>query len=221
MKRLHWITFLAFLLLPSMAAAQAGGSRGYQFVKKGAFDLSFDNALTFKSVTNTVGETDVSTSTFDFLIGVTPKYFLIKNYYVGLNLNFAFATASTSFGNDSSLDQSSSDVGFVGFLETGYYLRLGNSFFLAPKVGAGYYLGTRERPVDGNPDLKAETSLGAIAGKVGLDAVFYAGSQWNLRAGVSFIFRSGNEKPKDDSDSDGIDFTLLDAFYSVGMGYTF
>jgi len=111
----------------------------------------------------------------------------------------------------------SRDLGFLGFATANYHLRLGNSFFFRPGLGAGWFQATRQVPAAAS-GTKIESSLSGPAGKLDLGFVYYASGNFNLWAGVDFVGRTGNEKAADGTKTR---FTDLDAGFSVGLGYSF
>jgi hypothetical protein len=218
---------LGLAAAPAAASAEAVGSnyQGFSRVQRGVFELGFENLLLLRqnsvdlSETTTRNDLDVV-----YTVGLTPRYFVIDNLALGINVNYFLRkleveTETEANGQKSSETQTTDDAGFIGFVMANYYMRLGNSFFFKPGVGAGGFTGTRERPGDpANPSVKLETSLTGVAGKLDLGFAFYASRSFNLKAGVDVVFRSGQEKPEE---GDARDFTSLDAGFNVGAAYVF
>ncbi len=223
------------LAAPSTANAAGVGKswRGYTFINKGVFDLGVENLLLYRSNSTPLKGIDVEdgelkTSEFAYQGGVTGRYFVIRNLALGANLNFFTRSNTVSTepaGGGETVEETHSDLGFLGFGMAHYYIRLGNSFFLTPGVGAGFFSGTRETPVAGNASTKKETSISGPAARFDFGAVFYAGPQFNLKAGLTVIGRFGEETfdaPEGGGSApDPVEFTSVDAAFNIGLGYSF
>ncbi len=224
----------AVLLSSSVATADIGRtSRGANAIFPGTFDLGVDFAVLYSSTTiptkdrdgNEVGS--VNTSDLSLLPTLNARYFVLKNLGVGLAGTYFIESTSTTIEADDqdTVETGSTNSGFVVLGQGKYFLRLGNSFFFAPGLGAGALFGTQE--VDdpsGGSGAKIERSISGFAGKLDLGFVFYGGQQLNLRAGVDLLFRSGTVNPTADEEEAGIegqDFTRVDATDSMGLGYSF
>ncbi|MBU1897502.1 hypothetical protein KKB55_06995 [Myxococcota bacterium] len=221
------IWMLMLLVTSAPLAAQAGrvgaSYRGFSRIEQGVFEIAFDHVLLYRKLTTETGDdSSVSVSDLDYLVGITPRYFLKDNLALGLNANFFIAsnTQTVTVGDDSS-ETTSSDSGLAGFLVASYYLRLANSFFLVPGLGAGYFTGTRARPTPGSESQKTETKLSGLAGRFDLGLAFYASEQLNLKAGVDLLYRMGAEDPPEGETGDPTQFTSLNAGFMVGAAYAF
>jgi hypothetical protein len=220
---------LAVLVLaaPGALAGQViySGTHGYERIGKGVFDLGIDNMLLVSYMKTTAppvtagGEApEFSSLSASYMVGLTPRYYLIDNLSMALNLNFFYgkATTTTTLGGVDETD-TSTDLGFLGFVMFNYNVRLGNSFFFKPGIGAGGFYGARQYPTD-VPGLKRESKLYGGAGRIDLGFQFYAGPHFNLKAGPDIILRFGQEKP---TDTDGQSFMSVEAAFNIGIGYSF
>jgi hypothetical protein len=228
---------VAALLFSSAAwsAPVSSSWRGYTSINKGVFDLGLENMLLFRSNstpikgTSGVEDGEVSASEFAYQGGLSGRYFVIRNLAVGASANFFMRSRTDETDqpgpSDEPVEITSKDSGFIGFAMAHYYIRLGNSFFITPGLGGGYFTGTRETPVAGTGNQVAETTISGPAGRADLGAVFYAGPQFNLKAGLTFIGRFGQESFEDTggagSTPDPVDFTSIDGAFNIGLGYTF
>lgn len=225
--------FAVILAVGLMAAnyAAAGsvvysGTKGYERISKGVFNLGLDNWLLvsyFKtkipSPTGLADPADTSTLAASYMVGLTPRYYMIDNLSLGLSLNFFYGAARTTVkdGPDESTS-SSTDLGFIGFLMFNYNFRVGHSLFWMPGLGVGGFYGWRSYPTD-VAGVKLESKLYGGAFLVQpLTIQFYAGPHFNLRAGPDLIIRFGQEKP---SGSDGQTYISVEAGISAGIGYSF
>ena len=201
------------------------GTRGYERVTGGVFDLGFENLLLvhFLSSNEPAASTSgvSSSSTYiAYMGGLVPRVFIIDNLALGLSLNIFYQSNTiemTTGGTTTTTD--SSDLGFIGFLMINYYLRLGYSLFFKPGVGVGGFYASRETPYNGDPGsaLEIETDLYGFAGRVDLGLIYYAGAHFNLRAGIDIIIRYGSEAYGNASES----FYSVDAAFGAGLGYSF
>jgi hypothetical protein len=212
------------LLVPLRAEAWGGWDR----LPKGTFEIGIDNLLLMRNQSLTPdpdNQPDDSTSSFNltYIGGLTPRYFVIDNLGIGLDLDLLMENRSTTTkvsGTETTVK--SSDVGFLGLLKANYYLRLAQSFFFMPGLGAGWAFGTRSVPVEGTVDQKRESSIGGFAAKLELGFCYYAGEHVNLKAGPNMLLRLSKEKPKDSSvDKAEPSSTTIDAGFFVGLAYTF
>ena len=178
-----------------------------------------------------VSVADMSTS---YVGGLTPRYFVVKNLSLSLNLDFFYrkdsvtVTTTPQSGGDTKEDtNSNTDTGFLGTAMVNYYMRLGHGLFFKPGVGGGGFVGSRERPSAGQPGQVTKTKLSGGAGRLDLGFAFYASNQFSMRAGIDIIARFGSEKADadvkapDGSTPDPQSFTTVDAGVNVGIGYTF
>jgi hypothetical protein len=155
------------------------------------------------------------------------RYFVIKNLGVGLGATYLVESNSTTIESDGAdtVETGNSNQGFLILAHAKYYLRLGNSFFFAPGVAGGALFGTQETDdPSGGSGAKIERSITGFAGKLDLGFVFYAGAQFNLRAGVDLLYRSGTVNPtadEEEAEIEGQDFTVIDATAAIGLGYSF
>ena len=224
----------ALLFSGAAAAAPVSSSwRGYTSIDKGVFDLGFENMLLFRSTSTPikgaqgVEDGERSASEFAYQGGLSGRYFVIRNLAVGASANFFLRSRTDTTDqpgpSDEPVEVTSKDSGFIGFAMSHYYIRLGNSFFITPGLGGGYFSGTRETPVAGTANQVAETTISGPAGRADLGAVFYAGPQFNLKAGLTFVARFGQESFEETAGSapDPVDFTSIDGAFNIGLGYTF
>ena len=201
------------------------GTRGYERVTRGVFDLGFENLLLVHFLSSNepaASTTGVSTSStyVAYMGGLVPRMFVIDNLAIGLSLNIFYQSNTvevTSGGSTVTTD--TSDLGFIGFVVINYYLRLGYSLFFKPGVGVGGFYASRETPHNDDPtsSLEVETDLYGFAGRVDLGLVYYAGAHFNLRAGIDIIIRYGAEAYEGNSTS----FYSVDAAFGAGLGYSF
>lgn len=228
---------VAALLLVSLLGveAQAGdvydNYQGITRVRKGVINLGVDSLLLVRNTTTPLmvnGEEagDVSDSTLSLTVGPGLRYFLKDNLAVGAQAHFFLENNSNTISPEGGeeTESSTSDTGGIFFATAHYYLRLGSSFFLAPGLGAGGFVGTRGIP-DPTDDAKTiNSSLSGVAFKGHLGCVFYANQHWNLRAGADIVYRLGSITPEASDDSEdpaSQSFTTLDAAFTIGMGYSF
>ncbi|MCA9526977.1 MAG: hypothetical protein KC549_11860 [Myxococcales bacterium] len=213
------------LLAASPAAAQTvtGGYGGYQRIARGVFELGLDNLLLVRQGTQKLGsgDDDVSTLEIAYTGGLTPRYFIADNFALGLSVGFFVRkqTATTKVGSTETETILADDSGVIGFLMANYYIRLGNSFFFKPGIGAGGFTGTRSLPVAGTTDQKVESALAGAAVRADLGFAFFASQHMNLRAGLDFVYRSGSDTP--DGADEGQDFSTIDGGFNIGIGYLF
>ncbi|MCA9562157.1 MAG: hypothetical protein KC561_01650, partial [Myxococcales bacterium] len=125
----------------------------------------------------------------------------------------------------SSVTTEATDVGVLIQATVDYYVPLANNFFLKPGIGAGYFVGTRSRDLEG--DLVQETKLSGFAGVLEVGLVYYLGEDWSLRGGANLILRTVTETSSEDQDAATADETndpfvlTLDAGFNLGIGYAF
>ncbi len=236
LARILTVCAVALALAPATVSAAGVGKSwaGYTFIKKGVIDIGLENLLLYRTtitpIAGTGGAEDGETVATDvaYTGALTGRYFVIKNLAVGLSAGFFLRSASVETdlpgAGDEPTEQKNSDTGFIGFATGHYYVPLGNSFFLTPGLGAGYFTGTRETPVVGSNTQKDESTVSGIAGRFDLGAVFYAGPQFNLKAGLNVVGRFGSqtfEAPAGGAEPDPVDFTTIDAGFNIGLGYSF
>jgi hypothetical protein len=198
------------------------GTHGYERISKGVFDLGLDNILLVSYISTTqppatTGDTPSKFSSLSatYIGGLTPRFFLVDNFALGLSLNLFYGKNKVT---DAAGDEdSSSDLGFIGFVMLNYNLRLGHSLFFKPGVGIGAFYGKRQYPTE-DPAYKRESSLYGGAGRIDLGFVFYAGPHVNLRAGPDIIIRVGKEDPPD---GEAESFMSVDAGFTIGIGASF
>ena len=226
------ILILACLVFfPSLAFAGSGirsGTNGFEWIDAGVFDLSFDNNLLIDFDTGELAPgSDDSSSVFEasWIGGIRPRYFVAKNFAVGVDLNIEIASRSqtTTIGGVETTTESS-DFTFIPFLTANYYIRLGNSLFFKPGLGAGGFWGTRSEPTE-IAGTKQESTIVGGAGLLDLGFVYYASPHFNLRAGFNLIARFGSVSSEgegnDEGESDSLSFTAIDAGVTAGVGYSF
>ena len=201
------------------------GTRGFEKLQKGLFQLGFDNMLlvNYASSTDDTTETTSSVLSASWIGGLAPRYFIMDNVSVGASLNYFYELEKQTTevnGSESSLE--ASDTGFLGFITANYHLRLGNSLFLRPGVGVGYYMGTREVPVVGGAGgvgtTKLETSLSGMAAQLDFTLEYFASAHFSMRAGPVVMMRFGTETP--DGADEGNAYQQIDAGFIGGLGYS-
>lgn len=217
------VTLLCVLLGASAAHSRSvgGNHRGWTKVSKGVFELGVDNLLLFRQSSVDVSDTVTQTTTdLSYTGGLTPRYFVMDNLSLALNVNF-FLRSNTEEEDDNGdvTESTSDDSGVIGFLMVNYYVRLGSSFFFKPGLGIGGFAGTRETPTPGTTDQKTESDLAGIAGRLDLGFAFYASEHFNLKAGIDVVYRSGEETPAEADE--GNPFSTIDAGFNVGAAYSF
>jgi hypothetical protein len=192
--------------------------------------IGFDNIMLVKyfSSTNDATETTTSILNASWMGGIAPRYLLMDNLSIGLSLNYFYQLEKKTRekGGVESVSEDS-DTGFIGFLTANYHLRLGHSLFLRPGVGVGYFMGTREVPVevtvvfDGNPPgpSKYEYSLSGLAAQIDLTLEYFASKHFSMRAGPIVILRFGTVT--EDATDEGHAYTQIDAGFIGGLGYSF
>jgi len=166
--------------------------------------------------------------------GLTPRYFVVNNVSLSLNLDFFYRkdsskaeTKDPATGATTDAEETATDSGFIGFGMVHYYMRLGNSMFFKPGIGGGGFVGTRRRPTPGTPGQETKTSLSGGAGRLDIGFAFYTSEHFNLKAGVDVIMRFGSEKPEEGAttatgaEPESQSFTSADAGFNVGFAYSF
>ena len=240
MRRLV-VNLLGLCLVVAFAGnAAAGGvvhsgTRGFEKLQKGLFQVGFDNMLlvNYSSSTDdgTAGaEVTSSLLSASWIGGLAPRYFIMNNFSLGLSLNFFYELEKQTTevgGDETSLEKS--DTGFIGFVTANYHVRLGNSLFLRPGIGVGYFMGTREVPfagvavtLDGQPSggsTKVETSLSGMAAQLDLTLEYFASAHFSMRAGPVIMMRFGTETPE--GADEGNAYQQVDAGFIGGLGYSF
>lgn len=232
MRRLTMFAVLLGLMMgATMAHARSvgGNHQGWTKIRKGVFELGVENLLLYRSNKVEVSDTITETTTdLSYTVGLTPRYFVMDNLAVGVNVNYFLRSNTNEVDNDGTTSEATADdSGIIGFLMANYYIRLGSSFFFKPGLGVGGFVGTRQTPVVGSTTLKEESDLSGIAARGDLGFAFYAGEHFNLKAGIDVIFRSGELKPKEDdmampmTDTEGQPFSTVEAGFNVGAAYSF
>lgn len=215
---------LALLALVWTGTAQArtvsGTYRGK--IKKGVFQLGFDNFLLFRSDTTSPPDSDDSTAVSNLIWtgGITPRYFVINNLAVSAQLNFFIESQKTvtTIGSTET-ETETSDSGFLGIVMAHYYVHTTGGMFFKPGIGGGYLSATRSIPDPTDAAKKIESSISGIVGKLDLGLEYFATRQFSLRAGPEVLLRLGSETFEDDSE--GPTSTRIDATFAVGFGYVF
>jgi len=216
------------------AAAETVGSNysGFSGVRKGVKEIGIDSLflLRFNSTPLPAPpDTTASEMNIVFVGGLTPRYFVANNLSLALNLDYFYRQDETKVetkladGSTDSQTDTFSDSGFLGVAMVHYYVRLGNSMFFKPGIGGGGFVGTRSRPVEGQPGQTSNTNLSGVAGRADLGFAFYTSENFNLKAGLDAIVRLGSEKPEDDAngEAESQSFTTVDAGFNVGVAYSF
>jgi len=231
MKRTFILVSVLVLSAIIAESAYAGGviysgTKGYERISRGVFDLGVDTMLlvsyhktSIPPVTAGGPEPDVSTLAASWLLGITPRYYLIDNLSLGLSLNYFYGKNSTTTTIEGiETTDKSSDMGFLGFVAFGYNLRIGHSLFWRPGIGVGGFYGWRKYPTT-EPGLKRESKLygGAVLIQP-LCIQFFAGPHFNLKASPDLIIKFGKEQP---ADADAKTFTSVEVGISAGIGYNF
>lgn len=228
----------AFFVVGEARADTVGSNyRGFTSVAKGVKEIGVDNLflLRYNSAPLTdAPDTTVSTTDIAYVGGLTPRYFVTNNLALALNLNLFYRssgmtteTEDPATGDVVEDTQSATDVGFLGFAMVNYYVRLGNSMFFKPGIGAGGFVGSRSRPTEGQPSQETKTSLSGGAGRLDLGFAFYTSRNFNLKAGVDLVGRFGSEKPEEGvtlpsgEEPESQSFTTVDAGFNVGFAYSF
>jgi hypothetical protein len=222
--------------LPAFGQSGVGGGSwsGYTFIPAGTVQLTFDNLLLvgYDSVDGAEGS-DTSTSALQigWTGGLGGEYFFMENLSAGLDLGYIWENRKTTVtvsGDESS--QSETDGALIGFIGADYYLRLGNSMFIKPGLGAGYFSGSRSRPVEGTENQTVSSDLSGFAGRLELGGAFYASEAFSLRGTIVVLARMGSEAvtnegadpvSTEDDTTENQPFTAVDAAFSLGFGYAF
>ncbi|MDX9723648.1 MAG: outer membrane beta-barrel protein [Myxococcota bacterium] len=222
MKKLALLALL--LLLPCTAFAQGtvhSGTYGFESVDAGVFEIGLDNMLLVNYSSADLdpdGNSTLSRLRASYVGGITPRYFVAKNFSVALNLNlFITQENATTKVEEAETTVESGDFGFLGMAMANYYIRLGNSFFFKPGIGGGVFFGTRSRP-GAEEGVKLESSLSGGAARLDLGLVYYVSSHFNLKAGIDALMWFGSET---DSNDVSLGYTNLDAGFNVGVAYSF
>lgn len=217
MKRLVALCFVLVVGGTSLGSAHAArsvnsGTSGYETILKGVVDISFDSLFLYR-----YGKIDdASSHSLVFVGGLTPRYFLLKNFSLGLSLNGFVDYTKASGGAGASLNGTLG--GFLGFVVADYFLRMGYGFFLKPGIGGGFLWGNRSVDLGGSQNLTRKTTIIGGAARFNFGLVYWAGQHLNLKATVDLIGRFGSEKPEQ---GDGVSFVAVDTGFGIGMGYTF
>lgn len=192
------------------------GTEGYQGVERGVFDLGFENVLLVRY------QSDVAGSGLEaaYIGGLAPRYFLARNFALGLSLNFFYGTAqhSDELAAGGVVESRYTDIAFIGFITANYYVRIAGGLFFKPGLGVGGLAGRREVP---NPDVEGAytgMSLYGGTGKLDLGFIFYANGHFNLRASLEILFLVGAAS---ESGGESDSFFAIDAGFNVGVGYSF
>ncbi|MFN3198994.1 MAG: hypothetical protein ACE366_11405 [Bradymonadia bacterium] len=218
---------MACIATSAHARTVGGNHRGWTKIQKGVFELGFENLLLYRQNTVEVSDTTTNTTTdLSYTVGLTPRYFIMDNLALGLNVNFFLRSRTDETDiNGTVAEATSDDSGIIGFLMANYYVRLGSSFFFKPGIGIGGFTGTRETPVTGSSSLKQESTLAGVAARGDIGFAFYANEHFNLKAGIDIIYRSGELTPESDdmtmTDEEGQPFSTLEAAFNVGAAYSF
>ncbi len=228
MKKLVAVVF-AVTMLGSAGTAQAGkmvysGTRGYETIQKGLWQIGFDNMLLVNYMSSTNDTTDVTNSSLRvaYMAGLTPRYFVINNLSVGLSLNaFYELNEDTREAGGTETVTTASDTGFMGLAVVNYNVRIGHSLFIRPGVGAGYFYGTRERPntaAGAIPGSKLESTISGPAALLDLTLQYFAGPHFSMRAGPILVMRFGSDAPEV---GEAQSYTQIDAGFTAGLAYSF
>lgn len=219
---------LLTIAVPAQADSISGSWRGYTDIEAGVFELGMNAMflLRYSSTSQDVagaGEETVEATTSGLDVagtaGLSPRFFLAKNWSLGAHLNGIFRSRSITTDVDGNeTEESSSDVGFLGLLTTDYYIGVGNNFFFKPGIGVGGFFGSRSVPVEGMDNLTESQGWSGFAVLVDLGFVFYASQSWNLKAGVNVLPLIGSVSP-DEGESQS--FVEVDMGFNVGFGYSF
>jgi hypothetical protein len=200
---------------PAHAKKRSVGSPSgaYTQINQGTVDLGFfDSLLLLRHYKSTAD--DSSTLYFAMLGGFSPRYFVIDNLAIGLNLNLFYQQQWTHEGN---LEVSAKDTGFIGHVTAHYFVGVGSSFFWKPGIGGGGFFGKHTIPVDGSGLLAQSNTYGGSL-RLDLGFAYWVGKNFNLRAGPELLLRFGVDQPVD---AEGRSFVSFDAGLSVGFGYSF
>lgn len=148
---------LVLALALSLATAQAyaggvvySGTRGFERIQKGLWQIGLDNLLLVNYSSSEDDATKVTTSNLRvaYMAGITPRYFIMDNLSVGLSVNaFYELNEQAVSGAGADATTTASDTGFLGLAVANYHIRLGNSLFIRPGVGVGYFYGDRKSVV--------------------------------------------------------------------------
>ncbi len=228
MRNLLLLCALAVVLVPATAIAGGvvrSGSGGFSAIEAGVFEFGFDNMLLVNSHTQEVSagsDDSVNVTRAAWVGSLTPRYFVARNFSVGLGLNLSLASQSMTVTiADQETTDESSDMVFMPIVSANYYIRLGHGMFFKPGIGGGAFFGTRSVPGT-EPGTTFDSSLSGGAGLVDLGVAYYASQHVNFKAGVNIIARFGGETPDTGADDvEGIGFTDIDAGASVGIAYSF
>jgi outer membrane protein W len=228
MKKLVAVMF-AMTMLAAAGTAEAGrmvysGTKGYESIQKGLWQVGFDNMLlvNYMSSTNDDTNTTMSKLRVAYMAGLTPRYFIIDNLSVGLSLNaFYELNEDTTEAGGAETTTTASDTGFMGLAVVNYNVRIGHSLFIRPGVGAGYFYGTRERPntaAGAIPGSKLESTISGPAALLDLTLQYFAGPHFSMRAGPVLVMRFGSDAP---AVGKAQSYTQIDAGFTAGLAYSF
>ena len=230
---------LVVAICATSASAQVGSGSwaGYNHIPQHTKQFTFDQLLLVDyDVVDGPEGSDTTTTTREILWNgsISFDYFVVQNLAVGANVGYFWDGQKTivTAGDEEAVGEQV-DSGLLTFVIADYYLRLGNSMFLRPGVGVGFFYGKRRSPVVGEENLSFENDLYGFAGKLELGGVFYTSSSFSLRAGVSLLARVLTESPvpeegeeettdaTEDEPSLDLSGIALDAAFSIGFGYAF
>lgn len=199
------------LSAPAMADGTIrGGDRGYDAIAGGTWDLTLVDA-TFLSRYQSLE--DMSAHNLSFFGGPGLRMFAAKNFSIHFTPAFTYDLETVEEDGDS---QSTSAWSLLPMLGVDYYLNLPGNFFLKPGLSVGYYWGQKEEPIGTN--ITRSSTISGFAGRIQLMLVYYAGPNWNLRAGLDMLLRFGSDDP---DTGEELTATLLNTGFSIGVGYTF
>jgi hypothetical protein len=237
MKRIL-ATSLAFGVVVAASAAHAdriypgGNSSGaVTEIGKSVKELSLETMIVFASnhVEGKNGGPDSKSTELALLGAPVFRYFIVDNVALSLNLGGFFRTAKDSAGT---AETKTTDAGFLGTLGAAYYASVGGGMFIAPGVGVGGFVGSRENTVSaagpGGTDLVSRFSISGVAVRAGLGLVFYSSARFNLFARPEAIVYIGSSKPKNEATAPGVPvddaaskFTRIDGGFTCGLSYVF
>jgi hypothetical protein len=194
------------------------GTDGIERISGGVMELGLDAILLVRFNSSSQGDTSTSVLDATFLGGLTPRFFLIDNLSLGLNLNVFYGrmstTTSTAAGDT---EVTKSDLGFLGVLLCNYYLRLGYGMFWKPGIGAGGFYGTRSTPAGAGLTAESATYGGVV--QLDLGFVYYASAHFNLKAGPQILVRFGKDALEGAAEAN--DLLTIEAAFNAGLAYSF
>ncbi|MBN1772578.1 MAG: hypothetical protein JXB32_15015 [Deltaproteobacteria bacterium] len=224
MKRSILLAIPLFLVSAAPRSAEAlqtitPGTDGIERISGGVMELGLDAILLVRSRSSSQGDTETSVLDATFVGGLTPRYFLIDNLSLALNVNVFYgraAVGTSTAGAD--VEEVTSDLGFLGVVLCNYYLRLGYGMFWKPGLGAGGFYGTRSTP-SSTAGLKLESSIYGGVVQLDLGFVYYAGPHFNLKAGPQILVRFGQEKFEGAPEANSL--LTVEAAFNAGLAYSF